>query len=397
MSVMTSQAPPQQAQKPATNAPVLAPWPFPVGVIGTENVSDYDQTVTMSAATVKFPSVKIEPSGWLRGVWFDVTGTVSGNTATVTFASDTSTTGATGSPFSSINNVLFRDTGGEQIFGPFNGYDWMTTNKFGSYHSVGDPRNDINYSTTTGSASASGSFHFTLYLPLEIATADALGSVENRSENSVYRVELTLDTSTVMYTQAPSSLPTVEVKTLQDSYTEPVTAMSLSGRPVSSAPPSPGTIQYWKQESGTPNAGTQSVLITNGIGNGYRNILFKLIRNSGTRANGQTDMPDPLEVTLGTTRTRNYIKKTWMDKVGRDLGFITTSTDAALGWENGVFPLIFCKDVGLAPGNEARRRYQRTKTGNTYKVRGSFGNAGTLYVTSNYVVPRGNDFSQIVA
>ena len=43
------------------------------------------------------------------------------------------------------------------------------------------------------------------------------------------------------------------------------------------------------------------MLITNGIGNGYRNIIFKLIRNAGTRANGEADWPDPLEVTLGTS------------------------------------------------------------------------------------------------
>jgi hypothetical protein len=386
-----TQAPAKQAAAP------LAPWPFPVGVLDTQLASDYDQTKTMSTGTVQFPDVQVQPDGWTRGIWFDVNAVASSNTNTVTFNSDAA--GGTGAPFSSINTVLFRDTGGEQIFGPFNGYDWMTTNKFGGYHDLGDPRADYNYSTTTGSATNSGSFHFSLYLPLEISAADSLGDVENRSENSIYRVSLTLEQGSVVYGQVPLNLPAVEVKTTQDSYTEPVAALSLSGRPAAQAPPSPGTLQYWKQEddSSIPGSGAHSTLITNGIGNGYRNILFKLIRTSGTRANGTSDWPDPQEIDLGTTRIRNLYKKTWQDKMIRAFGMTGgASADVANGLENGVFAQWFDLDTGSHPGNESRRKYLRTKPGNTLKVRGTYGNAGVLYITSNYVVPRNNDFSQIV-
>lgn len=396
---MPPSAPPQ-AQAPAQGAKQAAPvqpWPFPLGVLDTQNASDYDQTKTMSTGTVQFPDVQVQPDGWTRGIWFDVNGVATSNTNTVTFNSDAAA--GSGAPFTAINTVLFKDTGGEQIFGPFNGYDWMTTNKFGGYFEVGDPRADYNYSTTTGSATNSGSFHFSLYLPIEISAADALGDVENRSENSIYRVSLTLEQSSVVYGQAPLNLPAVEVKTTQDSYTEPVAAMSLSGRPVSEAPPSPGTLQYWKQEddSSIPGSGAHSSYITNGIGNGYRNILFKLIRNSGTRANGTSDWPDPQELDLGTTRIRNLYKKTWQDKIVRTYGFTGgASADVAQGLENGVFPLWFDLDTGQQPGNESRRKYLRTKPGNSLKLRGTYANAGVLYITSNYIVPRNNDFSQIV-
>jgi hypothetical protein len=393
---MPPSAPPQQAPAAKQAAP-LQPWPFPVGVLDTQNASDYDQTKTMSTGTVQFPDVQVQPDGWTRGIWFDINGVATSNTNTVTFNSDAAA--GSGAPFTAINTVLFKDTGGEQIFGPFNGYDWATTNKFGGYFEVGDPRADYNYSTTTGSATNSGSFHSSLYLPIEISEADALGDVENRSENSIYRVSLTLEQSSVVYGVAPLNLPAVEIKTTQDSYTEPVAAMSLSGRPVSEAPPSPGTLQYWKQEddSAIPGSGAHSSYITNGIGNGYRNILFKLIRNSGTRANGTSDWPDPQELDLGTTRIRNLYKKTWQDKQIRAFGFTGgSSADVANGLENGVFPLWFDKDTGMNPGNESRRKYLRTKPGNTLKLRGSYGNAGVLYITSNYIVPRNNDFSAIV-
>lgn len=394
---MPPSAPPQAPPQGRQAAPAMAPWPFPTGVLDTQNASDYDQSKTMTTGTVQFPDVQVQPDGWTRGIWFDINGVAAGNSATVAFNADAAA--GTGAPFSAINTVLFRDTGGEQIFGPFNGYDWMCINKFGGYHEVGDPRADFNYLATTGSGGSGGSFHFTLYLPLEISAADSLGSVENRSENSIYRVSLTLESSTVVYATAPTVLPTVEIKTVQDSYTEPVAAMALSGRPVAEAPPSPGTLQYWKQEddSAIPGSGAHSSLITNGIGNGYRMIMFKLIRNSGTRANGSSDWPDPQEVDLGTTRVRNLYKKHWQDKMVRTYGFTGgTSTDAAQALENGIFVLNYNLDTGLEPGNESRRKYLRTKSGNTFKVRGTYGNAGVLYITSNYIVPRQNDFSRIV-
>lgn len=389
MATNTAPAPKAAGNKGQAQAAPVAPWAFPVGVLGTANASDYDESKTMGASTVKFPDVRVEPDGWLRGIWVDVTGTCSGNAATVAFAED--------GPFSAIDTVLFRDTGGEQIFGPFGGYDFMVANKFGGYQAVGDPRADLGFSAVTGSGANGGSFHMSLYLPLEIAAADALGDVENRSENSIYRVELVLAASGDVYSTAPTALPTVEIKTTQDSYTEPVAAMALAGRPVASAPPSPGTLQYWRQEDSLVPGASASLLVTNGIGNGYRNIIFKIIRSSGTRAEGETDFPDPAELTLGTARIRNLYKVTWRDMMGRAFRLTNQTADAALGKENGVFPLWFDQDVSLMPGDEARRKYLRTKTGNTLKLRGNFANAGTVYMTSNYIVPRNNSFAQVVA
>ena len=70
---MPPSASPQQAPKQAA-APVMAPWPFPVGVLDTQNASDYDQTKTMTTGTVQYPDVQVQPDGWTRGIWFDVNG-----------------------------------------------------------------------------------------------------------------------------------------------------------------------------------------------------------------------------------------------------------------------------------------------------------------------------------
>src|SRR5215472_17028900 len=98
---MAIQAPPQQAQKgphgPAAAAPPAPPWPFPVGVLGTENANDYDQTKTMTTATVSFPDVQVQPDVWTRRLWFDVNGVTSVNAATVAFNGDAAA--GSGAPF----------------------------------------------------------------------------------------------------------------------------------------------------------------------------------------------------------------------------------------------------------------------------------------------------------
>ena len=392
---MAPQAPPAPAaaQHGGQAQVQIAPWPFPVGVFDTQNASDYQETKTMTTGTVKFPDVKVEPDGWLRGLWFEFDYVVATNTNTIAFAGEDS-------PFDAIDTVLFRDTGGEQIFGPVGGYDWMTANKFGAYHAQGDPRADQSYSVTTGSVAASGSFHFCLYLPLEISASDALGDVQNISENSIYRVELTMAASATVFSQAPGTLGAMTVTTVQDSYTEPNAAMALSGRPVSSGPPSPGLLQYWKTEddSSIP-ASSHSTLITNGISNGYRCIILKLTDASSppSREAGEDNWPSPLEITLGTQRLRNLYQNTWLDKMGRDYQSTSVTRDVAGGLEAGVYVVGFHKDTGIKPGNESRRKYLRTKSGNTFKIRGTYGGAGTLWIFSNYVVPKDNNFSTIVA
>ena len=368
--------PPGGAQMPA-----LAPWPFPVGVFDEETQSSYDETVTMKTSSVQFPDVQIEPDGWSRGWWFNFDIVVASNEATVAFEEDF--------PFCAVDTVLLKGTNVPQTFGPFGGYDWGTINKYGGYQPVGDPRNDQAYNGgTAGSGGTDGSAHFFLYLPLEISQADALGDLQNQSDNSVYRVAVTLAASTSVYSTAPTDLPTVTLTVEQDSYSEPVAALALNGRQIMNSPPVPGTRQCWQQEddSAIP-AASHTTKITNGIGYAYRNVILKLL--TSTRADGEDDYPDPLEVWLGGTRIKYLGNDMWKTKMGRRYGLISTTADGALGPENGIRVLNWDQDVNMGPGNSARRKLLRTQDGNVFKIVGTYGGAGTLYITSNYVIPRG--------
>ena len=291
--------------------------------------------------------------------------------------------------------MLLKGTNVPQTFGPFGGYDWLTINKYGGYQPVGDPRNDQSFVALTTSTTVA---HFSLYMPLEISQHDALGDLQNQSDNSVYRVAITADAATTLATGATGY--TIECKVEQDSYSEPVAALALGGRPVMNAPPLPGTRQVWQQEddSGIP-AGTHTTKITNGIGYAYRNVIFKLMRGGTSRANGESDYPDPLEIWLGGTRVKRLGNHMWKNKMGRRFRLISTTANAANGPENGVRVLNWDADVNMGPGNDARRKLFRTQDGNVFKIVGTYGHAGTLFLTSNYVIPRGGPQanSQIVA
>lgn len=377
---------PAPAPKGGQQAAPVPPWPFPVGVFGTEVQSSYDESIDVLLATKQLPDVEIEPDGWSRGWWFDFDFTAVAGTLTA-IPED--------SPFGAIDTVLLKGTNVPQTFGPFGGYDWENINKFGGYQTVGDPRNDQGFVALTTSTTVA---HCTLYLPLEISQHDALGALQDQSDNSVYRVAVTMGAATKLATGATGY--TVALTVEQDAYSEPVAAMALSGRPVMDAPPVPGTRQCWQQEddSAIP-AATHTTKITNGIGYGYRAIILKLMRGGTSRANGESDYPDPLELWLGGTRVKRLKNGLWKTKTGRRYRLTNTTADSANGPENGVRVLEWMQDVGMQPGNDARRTLFRTQDGNVLKIVGTYGHAGTLFVTSNYVIPRGGpaNNAQIVA
>ena len=286
-----------------------------------------------------------------------------------------------------------------QTFGPFSGYDWMTINKYGGYQSIGDPRNDQAYNGGTAGSGFTGA-HWTLYLPLEISQHDALGDLQNQSDNSVYRVAVTAAASTSIFTTAPTNAPTIELKVEQDSYSEPVAALALGGRPIMNAPPLPGTRQCWRQERRHRDPGRHP----HHQDHQRHRVCLPDHRpdpeaGGTSRANGQSDYPDPLEIWLGGTRVKRLGQNAWKTKIGRRFSLVTKTADAAMGPENGVRILNWDSDVGIDPGNDARRKLFRTQDGNVFKIVGTWANAGTLWINSNYVIPSGGpaNNAQIVA
>lgn len=377
---------PAPGKTDANEPPPPMPWPFPVGVYESD-VQDYDQSLAQTTAAQQLPIWNVSPTGWLRGLWFDFAMTVTGqSTNNVSYAGD--------NPFSGVQKCTLYDLGGE-VVQQYTGYDWMVMNKFGGYFAVGDPRADITYSATTGTGSTAGTFHFSLFLPLEVVARDALGTVQNESKPG-WKIEIYVDSQANTYNQVPSVQGTWRVRGFPASYTEPA-SQSPNGRPFAQTPPLPGTLQYWKSENKVMAAGAGTYDLTNGIGFPIRGVVYKVVDSSTpTRAAGDADWPDPYQLLIGNVQLRNIIKNQFLSRLAKNYELTSTTADSALGKENGVFPHMNIRDFSNHMGAEVRFKYWDTQVNTLLRLTGSFGAACTLNAMVNWLAtPSKNRYALI--
>jgi hypothetical protein len=382
---------PVRAQAPSASKgnapPPPQPYPFPVGVYES-TIQDYDQIISLGAtvaawtAPVQLPTWNISPTGWLRGLWLDVTLTITGNAAG-SFAND--------GPWSFFQRVTFYDLG-QQIVQQYTGYELMLINKFGGYFEVGDPRADITYSAAPTTTTP---FHFILYIPLEAVKRDSLATLQNESRPG-YRLEMYADSAAntvsggTAFTAA--GVPSVRVRAFPDSYTEP-TAASPSGRPFAQTPPLPGSMQYWRSENNSVPSGSMKFDLSNGVGFPIRNIFwYAKDAANGTRATADGNWPDPATELIGNVTRFVRSKNLWISKMSRSfslsaVGATVPAADSAAGRENAVFPDWMTEDLDSHPGDELRFKYIDTQVNTLIRFQGSFGAASTMFALTNWIVP----------
>lgn len=367
---------------PAPQKQTVRPRSFLVGTQDVWEGGDYDQTYTATNAQGGVPWA-LQATGWLRGLWLLVQGT--GLTAG---------TAAADAPFNIFSNIELDDVNNEAIFGPFDGYTAYVANKMGGYYFSDDPGVSPIYALS--GTTSTNNFTFLLYIPLEIVSRDPIGAVASVNNTASLTLRFSLNaTATVFAT--PTGTLSVRVRGTQDFYWEPRRA-DKQGRPISSEPPASGTTQYWTQGS-LPIAGSGTInaqLIT-GLGYPFRTYVFMLRDNTGSRANGETNWPDPL---IGIKFEANMLvsqvaKAFWQAMLAKYYGFTNAAMDARTssatsGKENGVYALNFNQDFFLGkPGGETRRGYLITSPGSNFIFNGSVGGAGNLYSIVNYVAPGG--------
>ncbi len=177
--------------------------PFRAGTQPTVLATGYVQTNTMTTATQDLLVWQVPPSNILRCIYLEVTGTTSGNSATVAFAGD--------APLNIFSTVNFTDSGGTSIVGSFDSYTLAMIQKYGGYGNNADPRDNAAYSVTTGSGTTGGSFNIVLRIPVEIVDRTGLGSLQTQSTNSPLQLSLPMNSSANVYSTAPTALPSVKV------------------------------------------------------------------------------------------------------------------------------------------------------------------------------------------
>jgi hypothetical protein len=414
---MATSAQPAQANA-QKNAP--APAPFRVGTQNTINQDGYVQstTFTSTSASVQLPIYNPSPNSFLRGIWIQSQGAVSGqSTNVVVFNAD--------GPFSVYSTISFQDTQGKPIL-LLDGYELAMVNKFGGYHSLGDPRTSAAAYFTTGAGGTGGSWQFWLYIPLELVNRDGIGALVNKNAASPYQLVITVAGGSAAFSSstaggavygavAPSTNSvTVTTTCMEDGWWQP-RAADAQGNPLSQNPPANGTTQYWLKSSYNMASGSNQMQLTGGLGYPIRNIIFENYGVSTvTRAAGETNFPDPCELLYKGTILTNIGKQFWLDFMSRaynlfgngystataplfDSTAVPTITPSLNVLEAGIFVMPFNRDFDLRPGAELRRGYLVTAQGDQFQLIGSFGAASTLYELVNYVAPANGNPSSLRA
>src|SRR3954467_2458871 len=310
----------------------------------------------------------------------------------------TSVTTSEDSPFNALKNIFLTEPNGAFIAAFNSGYETFLADKWGGLR---DPAGaDMRQSPVFSAVGAStGNFAFMLRVPVEINLRDGLGALPNQNAAATFKLRLTLASGAANAgaygATIPSVQPTVRVRVFLEAWDQPESATAGASNQVT--PPAMNTTQFWSVQSFNVNAGSQNIRLTR-VGNYLRNLIFVYRRTASTRANGQTDWPDPCTVYLDTRPLDIVEKNNWVHQMfersgfGGVVGATVPAADAPGGLDNGVFVYDFTNEFDGLLGRENRDLWLPTLGSTRLELQGSFGTAGTLTVLTNDIAIAGNVF-----
>ena len=356
----------------AQAAPVLAP--FRAGTQPTYKPSGYTQTNTLTTTAIELPDYQIGPTNLLRGIDIEVTGTTSGNSATVAFNGDM--------PLGVLSTVNFQDSGGNSIVGSFDSYTLNKAMKYGGYAggTRGDARNSVVYSAVTGSGGTGGSFNLVLRIPVEFIARTGAGSLVNQTTQSPLVLSLTLTTEALVYSTSPTSAPSVVVTVDLLGY------WRGSNSAANPAPKAAGSTQYWNRSSIQALNGAADFYAPQ-VGLGKLIRTFVWINYATGAARSTADFPSPLTVNYKGNLLFNRTKNQWQHEMSRWFGLTGATADTGPGLDTGVFVHPFATDFDQGVGAELMLSYLSTEVGDAIEFIGSWNASSTLYHVVNFIDP----------
>jgi hypothetical protein len=339
---------------------------------------------------------EIPAYGYLRSLVLLVTAT--GGVGASTATAD--------APWSVLSNIFLTEPNGS-VLSQFNsGYDLKECMKWGGqrWPWAADPAGSPAY--VDSDFAANGNYQFLLRVPVELNLRDALGSLPNQNAAATFKLRLTLAASTDVYTVAPSPLPTVRVQVFSEEWDQP--EVSSAGVTNQIVPPAMNTTQFWSPQIFNISAGQQTIRLTR-VGNYIRNLIFIFRSGSpATRANGNTDWPNPLTLYLDTRPLDIIERQNWFNQEYERTGFggtighriatagLSIANDTSRSLDNGVFVYDFMHEFDGGLGRENRDLWLPTLGSTRLEIQGNFspvsGNSGVLTVYTNDVAIAGSVF-----
>lgn len=287
-------------------------------------------------------------------------------------------------PFSAIRSITFKDVNGGFIYGPYSGFQWFLSNKWGGYGYDDNPVNDPNYSAVD----TDGNFAFVLRIPLEVIARDALGALPNLNSASQYRVEIVFDDDTAVYSTSPDTLPGLRVRAYLEAWSKP-SAQDPRGNPQKTTPPFERTTQMWSvSEHAFGGSGLQRVRLER-VGNFIRHLGFVFRDSSGDRE-GDT-FPTSLKLSLDGQLLHDELTILRRSKMQRRYGYSLNGIDNA-DFDEAVVVYDFSHDFDGKPGGELRDLWLPTVQSTRLELEFDAGEAGTLEILTNDVaIAAGNE------
>lgn len=375
---------------PAPNgaAPQMGARPF---ITGTREIEShtYDKTTLLAASTQTLEPYDFVTDGYVAGLYIVVDGTAVNVDNAVAFVED--------GPWNALSTVSFSDVSNRPIIGPMSGWELKECIKFGGYTFSDDAQASAGFVATTGTGVTGGTFNFILHLPIEFVHRNAMGSLTNLSNAAVFRFEMTLNSVAGLYgaalgtAPAPDTSVSVRIRLQQHGWMESA-GRDPFGNPASPAPPAVDSVQYWERQTLTMNSGAQNVRFQPFEGH-VRNLILILEDSAGSRAQGESDWPDPLRLHYDATIPVDRYRAVWRRYVEEIFGYTAAIGNTANGKENGVYPLAYNRDFGLKAGAEQCFGYMFVSSGTAIRFDGTIGGTGSHTLTAlwNYVNPAGGN------
>jgi len=340
---------------------------------------DFDQTITLTTLEQRLNAYQISPSGYLRGVYL-IAENAAVNTTVTTVAYNEN------GPFNVFSSIRFLDTNSQPIVGTLTGYDLYILNKYGGYAFQGDAEASAVFSATSGTATTAGTFAFILFIPLEIVVRNALGSQLNKSGAAQFSLEMFVAGTGTVFSTAPATSSSLRVRATLASWLDPE-ANDARGNPVQQDPPLLNTTQYWHKQNYVVNSGAQFTRLQ-GIDGLLRMLIFIAYRNASTRANGESDWPDPISLKYEESYLfQSRIRILYRDMIAKAYGY-DAANEASKGRDNGVYPVFdWIQDFTPKPGGELTREWLPMSSASNLELQGSWTNAVSLDVLVNKVIP----------
>ena len=320
----------------------------------------YDTSFTVGAASVTLPTIDVAAYGYIRNVVIQVTNS-GGTVGPAVLAAD--------GPWNLFNEVTLLDTNGAPLF-TMDGYSAYLANLFGGYAFRQDPALQPDFSN------APIAFSYMLRIPVEISHNNALGCLPNQNSSASYKVRLTVNPNTVLWSTQPTAPPTTRVRLWLEAWSQP-TPVDAAGRANSVSPPRLGTTQFWTKLPKVNAIGDNTIRVDR-VGNMVRELVFVFRDNSGVRQAAQA--PDPLFINLDARQLTRMPQQLWRTYMGERYLFSALPV--------GVYNYSFAHDVLGHGGDGTPELWLPTMQSSRLEFGGSnFGAAGSVDIIVNDIAP----------